>query len=178
MYRDSLELSRQLVDRLGRTPEALRDLSVSLDHVGRVAKAQGDWPSAAAAYGESLDLRRQLIDRIGGTPEALRDLSISLGNAGRVAQAQGHWVEAATAYRESLDLRRQLVERLGGTPEALADLAEILLRVAEIPAADPAALAEAASIASGLVARFPEVARYRDLVRQTRAMESVDAQVP
>jgi tetratricopeptide (TPR) repeat protein len=120
--RESLALRRQLVERLGGTPESLRDLSVSLDNVGGVAQAQGDWTEAESVYRESLALRRQLVERLGGTPESLRDLSVSLDNLGRVAQAQGDWTQAESVYRESLALRRQLVERLGGTPESLRDL--------------------------------------------------------
>ncbi|MBL8392455.1 MAG: tetratricopeptide repeat protein [Candidatus Accumulibacter sp.] len=122
VYRESLALRRQLVERLGGTPESLRDLSISLDNLGRVAQAQGDWTQAEAVYRESLALSRQLVERLGGTPESLRDLSVSLNNLGRVAQAQGDWTQAEAVYRESLALRRQLVERLGGTPESLRDL--------------------------------------------------------
>jgi tetratricopeptide (TPR) repeat protein len=64
-YRESLALSRQLVERLGGTPESLRDLSVALDKVGGVAQAQGDWAQAESAYRESLALSRQLVERLG-----------------------------------------------------------------------------------------------------------------
>ena len=37
----SLAARRQLLSRLGDTPEALRDLSVSLNNVGRIAEARG-----------------------------------------------------------------------------------------------------------------------------------------
>ncbi|WP_173804900.1 tetratricopeptide repeat protein, partial [Sphaerotilus uruguayifluvii] len=93
----------------------LRDVSISLDNVGQVAQAQGDWTGAESAYRESLGIRRELVKRLGGTPEALRDVSISLDNVGQVAQAQGDWTGAESAYRESLGIRRELVERLGGT---------------------------------------------------------------
>jgi tetratricopeptide (TPR) repeat protein len=165
VYRESLTLTRQLVERLGGTPEALRDLSVSLDNVGQVARAQGDWSQAESVYRESLALRRQLVERLGGTPEALRDLSVSLDNVGQVAQAQGDWSQAESVYRESLALARQLVERLGGTPEALDDLAASLINVASLPAGDAAARAEARGIYQQLAARIPDVARYTEQLR-------------
>ena len=62
----------------GSRPESLRDLSISLNHVGDVARAQGNGPQAEAVYRESLALSRQLVERLGGTPEALRDLSRGL----------------------------------------------------------------------------------------------------
>ena len=104
-YRESLALSRQLLERLGGTPEALRDLSVSLDNVGDVARAQGDWPQAEGAYRESLALRRQLLERLGGTPEALRDLAFSLQNLANLPQPDG------AAAAEALQIREALVER-------------------------------------------------------------------
>ena len=142
------------------TPSALRDLSISLDNVGRVARAQGDWPQAEAVYRESLDLRRQLVERLGGTPEALRDLSVSLDNVGRVARAQGDWSQAKAAYRESLGLRRQLVERLVGTPEALEDLASSLLNVAEVSPGNAAMRGEAIQLYETLARGFPGDPRY------------------
>ena len=78
VYRESLAIRRQLVERLGGTPEALRDVSVSLDNVGQVARAQGDWAQADKAYRESLEIRRQLVERLGGTPESLADLANAL----------------------------------------------------------------------------------------------------
>ena len=119
----------------GDDPAALRDLSVSLDSVGSVARAQGDWAQAEAAYRESLALSRQLVDRLGGTPEALRDLSVSLDRMGGVARAQGDWAQAGAAYRESLALGRQRVDRLGGTPEALRDLSVSLNSVGDVACA-------------------------------------------
>ena len=116
---ESLGVRRGLVDVLG-TPESRRDLSVSLDNVGRVAEARGDWGAAGRAYEESLGVRRGLVDVL-GTPESRRDLSVSLDNVGRVARARGDWGAAGRAYEESLDLARELADSLG-TPESLHDL--------------------------------------------------------
>ena len=131
-YQESLEIDRQLVERLGGTPEALRDVSVSLNNVGRVAQAQGDWAQADKVWRESLDIRRQLVERLGGTPEALRDVSVSLNNVGQVARAQGDWAQADMAYRECLAISRQLVERLGGTPDALRDVSVSLNNLGQL----------------------------------------------
>ena len=116
---ESLGVRRGLVDVLG-TPESRRDLSVSLDNVGRVARARGDWGAAGRAYEESLDLARGLVDVL-GTPESRRDLSVSLNNVGRVAEARGDWGAAAESYGELLEAARDLADSLG-TPESLRDL--------------------------------------------------------
>ena len=117
--RELERLARGLEELLG-TPEARRDLSVSLNNVGRVARARGEWGVAEAAYRESLEVRRGLEELL-GTPEARRDLSVSLNNVGRVARARGEWGVAEAAYRESLEVRREL-EHLLGTPQARQDV--------------------------------------------------------
>ena len=117
--RELERLARGLEELLG-TPEARRDLSVSLNNVGRVAEVRGEWGVAEAAYRESLGLARGLEELL-GTPEARRDLSVSLDNVGRVAEVRGEWGVAEAAYRESLEVRRGLEELLG-TPEARQDV--------------------------------------------------------
>lgn len=97
---------------------ATRNISIALDCIGKVARAQGNWAEAEVAYQESLSLCRQQIERVGATPETLHDLSVSLDNEGDVACSQGEWAQAGAVYRESLALRYQRIELLGGTPTA------------------------------------------------------------
>jgi tetratricopeptide (TPR) repeat protein len=59
-YRESLALRRQQRERLGNTPETVRDLSIALDNVGRVAEALGQRAEARAFYQEALILCRRL----------------------------------------------------------------------------------------------------------------------
>jgi len=117
--RERERLARGLEESLG-TPEARRELSFALDHVGRVAEVRGEWDAAEAAYRESLGLARGLEESL-GTPETRRDLSVSLNNVGQVAEARGDWDAAQTAYLESLELAREL-EDLLGTPQAQRDV--------------------------------------------------------
>ncbi len=116
-----VERHRQLADRL-KTPESLRDLSVSLNNVGRAAATRGDHDAAAEAYRESLDVRRQLADRL-KTPESLRDLWISLYlNAGNAA-TRGERGAALALLAEG----EALVEHLPGflRPEATGAFASL-----------------------------------------------------
>ena len=55
-----MRVSAVLQGRLLSTPEARRDLSSSLDHMGEVAQARGDWLEAGRLYGESLEISRAL----------------------------------------------------------------------------------------------------------------------
>ena len=127
--KESLGVRRGLVDVLG-TLESRRDLSVSLNNVGRVAQARGDWRAAGRAYEESLGIRRSLARSL-GTLGSRRDLSVSLDNVGRVARARGDWDAAEAAYGESLGIARKLADSLG-TPESLRDLIVSLGNLASV----------------------------------------------
>ena len=75
-------------------------MSISLNNVGRVALAQGDWAGAKQVCRESLAIRRELVERLGGTPGAQDDLAVALiHNAGLPnVPAQELLAEAATIY--------------------------------------------------------------------------------
>ena len=124
-----LGIRRSLADSLS-TSESRRDLSVSLDHVGRVAEARGDWGAAGRAYEESLGIRRSLADLL-STSESRRDLSVSLDHVGRVAEARGDWGAAGRAYEESLGIRRSLADLLS-TSESRRDLSMSLNNVGRV----------------------------------------------
>ncbi len=163
-------------------PEALRDLSVSLNNVGKTAQALGRFEEARAAFDESLAIRRQILQRVGETPEALRDLSVSLNNVGKTAQALGRFEDARAAFDESLAIRRQILQRVGETPEALRDLcvslsnlAAAALALGELARAR-AALEEGLEIGRRLAAAFPGLKDYNELQgffrRRLRALEA------
>ena len=59
-YAESLAVRRDLRQRLGETPEVLRDLSVSLDRVGDAARALGRLEEARNTYREAATLLRRL----------------------------------------------------------------------------------------------------------------------
>ncbi|MDS4027157.1 MAG: tetratricopeptide repeat protein, partial [Candidatus Contendobacter sp.] len=107
-YGESLGVMRVLRERLGDTPEVLRDLSVALDKVGDAARALGRLAEAERAYGESLAVMRVLRERLGDTPQVLRDLSVALDRVGDAASALGRLEEARNAYREEAALLRRL----------------------------------------------------------------------
>ncbi len=132
----ALSVAQQRRAALGDTPQALRDLSISLNKVGQVARDLGDLESSRAAYAESLELFRQLRAALGDTPQALRDLSVSLNKVGQVARDLGDLDASRAAYAESLELSRQLRAALGDTPAILEDLARTLGQMASLHRAE------------------------------------------
>ncbi len=99
LFGESLDIRRALATELD-TPEARRDVSVSLDNVANAARAKGDLAAAERLFGESLDIRRALATEL-DTPEARRDLAISFINLASLAEAQGDAVRARTALLEA-----------------------------------------------------------------------------
>ena len=89
-------------DRLG-TPEALRDLSVSLEKVGDTRTARGDLPAAEDAYTRSLDIAQRLADQL-GTPQALRDLAYALSRLAAIRDDEGLRIRATKAGAAADDL--------------------------------------------------------------------------
>jgi len=117
------------VEELG-TPGSRRDVSVSLDNIGDIAKSNGDLETALAHYEESLTIARALSEEL-GTPESRRDVSVSLDNIGDIAKSNGDLETALLHYEESLAIRRALVEELG-TPGSRRDVSLSLDRVGNI----------------------------------------------
>ncbi len=56
----ALALARRLAQSSGETPQALRDLSASLNNVGHVAQALSRWDEARAAYRDALAIAETL----------------------------------------------------------------------------------------------------------------------
>ncbi|MEC5214913.1 tetratricopeptide (TPR) repeat protein, partial [Polaromonas sp. CG_9.5] len=134
IYRESLEICRQLRQALGDSPQVLRDLSVSLDNVGDAQAQAGQGAEALVAYRESLEICRQLRQALGDSPQVLRDLSVSLNNVGEAQAQAGQGAEALVAYRESLEICRQLRHALGDSPQVLRDLSVSLDNVGKAQA--------------------------------------------
>jgi tetratricopeptide (TPR) repeat protein len=107
-YEEALSLSRQRRQSQGETPEALRDLSVSLDNVGDIRLARGELSAAAEAYEESLALSRQLREILGDIPQANQDLRYCLTQAAAARQALGNESGAQAAQDEADARARQL----------------------------------------------------------------------
>ena len=155
---EAVEIGRNLLSADDETPQALRDLSVSLNKVGDAHREAGELAAATSAHEESLGLCRRLLEAHGETPQALRDLSVSLDNVGDARLAAGELAAATSSYQESLGLRRRLLEAHGETPQALRDLSVSLDNVgdARLAAGESAAATSAYQESLGLRRRLLE----------------------
>jgi len=71
-----------------RNPQALRDVSISLDKTADVLLRQGDAEGALTRYEESLQICRQVHAIVGPLPEAKRDVFVSLTKIASVIRKQ------------------------------------------------------------------------------------------
>ncbi|MGB8960779.1 MAG: tetratricopeptide repeat protein [Pseudonocardiaceae bacterium] len=110
---------RRLADQLD-TPQAQRDLSISLNNVGDVARDLGDLDTAATHYQQALDINRRLAQQL-DTDQAHRDLGWALTQLGDVARDLGDPTIARIHHQQALDINRRLAEQLG-TARALRDV--------------------------------------------------------
>jgi tetratricopeptide (TPR) repeat protein len=129
LYRESLGIRRRLAEAL-KTPEAERDVSVSLDNVAGAARARGDLDEAEKLYRESLGIRRRLAEAL-KTPEAERDVSVSHAMLAMIAEARGQGKEACAEWQAAHASAIRLL-RLTNTPEARQMAAETAKNVERV----------------------------------------------
>ncbi len=120
-YKDAMQvalniekIARKLLKKNKETPESLRDLSVSLNNVGKTAVSQGDYGEGRVCFKESLEISRKILTRVGETPESLRDLSVSLDNVGNTAVSQGDYGEGQACFTEGLGIVKELARVFPG----------------------------------------------------------------
>jgi len=77
----------------------------SLNNLGNVARARGEYEEAEEYLQESLEIKREIGDRQGE--------ATSLNNLGIVARVQGEYDEAREYYQESLEIAREIGDRRG-----------------------------------------------------------------
>ena len=112
-YQSSLELFREVAREAGETPQALRDVAVSLERVGDAEAAERGPAAALPRYAESLAICRRVVERFGETPEALRDLATALQRTAAAQAADGKKEAGLADARETLRLLEGVGERWG-----------------------------------------------------------------
>ncbi|HCN30432.1 MAG TPA: ATP-binding protein, partial [Verrucomicrobiales bacterium] len=88
-----------------------RDLSISFNKLGDVARAQGDLAAAAGHYRSGLEIRQKLAAADPGNTGWQRDLSLSLYKLGQVVEKQERWAEALAWMEKSLAVDERLAAK-------------------------------------------------------------------
>ena len=106
--RQAVALIRETVGAYGKTPERLRDLSVSKDRLGNIAKALGRLDEAQTAYAEQISIARELLDAYGDSVPALEVMASGEKGLGEVMQQGGAGLAAQPHLRSALDIYQRL----------------------------------------------------------------------
>ena len=135
--RQSIQSTQTHLENQGRTPERLRDLSISRNKLGDIAQALGRLDEAQSAFAEGEKLSRELIDGYGKTPERLRDLSISMEKLGSIAIALGRLNEAQSAFETQVTVAQDLLRTYGDSVGGLEVWAYAQMRLGQLMLGGP-----------------------------------------
>ena len=104
-FEESLEITRALRAANPDRVEYARDLSVTLSHLGLIARQQGDFSRAEKLLNEVLSLRV-----IGNAPEALEALDRieTLMSLGDICRDRGDWLGATARYEEAVEIGKDI----------------------------------------------------------------------
>ena len=147
------------------TNRTKRNLSVSYNNLGDIAKAQGKLDAAKVFYEKGLAIR-EAIARESGTVEARRDLSVSYCSLGNIAKAQGKLDAAKAFYEKGLAIDKALA-RESGTVEARRDLSISYNKLGNIAEAQRKLDAAKAFYEKGLATR-------KAIARESGTVEAYD----
>ncbi len=104
-----LSVLRRLVAAEPARTDLMRELSVSLNNLGNLARSTGRSDDARTFFEESLALKRHLVATEPDDTDLLRGLSVALNSLGGLARAAGRSNEARAYVEESLAIMRRLV---------------------------------------------------------------------
>ena len=106
---ESLVLRRRLRDAYGETPQALRDLSIILERLGRVRREAGNFDAAAADYEEALALRRIAVTKHDQPRrQALQELVATVRTLEDIAEHNGDHVARGLFEQERQAAEKRL----------------------------------------------------------------------
>jgi hypothetical protein len=74
-YRESRDVFKRIVERFGESPEALRDVAVSLQRTGLTQAMLGDKAAGLADAREALRLFEEIGRRYGMIPQIVQDIA-------------------------------------------------------------------------------------------------------
>ncbi len=122
LFRESLQIDRELLAKLPGNAQAARDVSISLIKCGNVCVQSERWEEAETLFRESLQITRDLLAESPTNAQAARNVSVSLIKCGNVCVHSERWDEAETLFRESLQITRKLLAESPSNAQAARDV--------------------------------------------------------
>jgi tetratricopeptide (TPR) repeat protein len=137
-HRRYLQLAGLLASRAEAEPDRAdfqRDLSISYNRLGDLARAMGLGEDAVRLFTQALDIARRLAEAEPGRVDFQRDLSLSYNKLGDLAVAMGRAEEAVRFFSDALDTTHRVAETEPDRAELQRDLSVSYERLGDLAVA-------------------------------------------
>ena len=118
----ALRIAEKFAEKFPEDPQMQRDLSVSYERLGDIAKARNDYSAAERYYAKALEIRERLAEKYPDDPNLQRDLSFSYNKLGDIAKARNNYNAAEGYYAKALEIGERLAEKYPEDPNLQRDL--------------------------------------------------------
>ena len=118
----ALEIAEEFAENFPDDPNLQRDLSVSYNKLGDIAKALNDYTAAEGYYAKALEIGERLAEKYPEDPNLQRDLSVSYERLGGIAEALNDYKAAQGYYAKALGISERLAEKYPDEPGMQRDL--------------------------------------------------------
>ena len=112
----ALRIAEKFAKKYPDNPQMQRDLSVSYERLGDIAKARNDYRAAEGYYAKALEISERLAEKY---PE---DLSFSYEKLGDIAKARNDYKAAEGYYAKALEISERLAEKYPDDPNLQRNL--------------------------------------------------------
>ena len=112
----ALRIAEKFAKKYPDDPKMQRDLSVSYNNLGDIAKARNDYKAAEGYYAKALEIREKLAEKYPDDPNLQRDLSVSYERLGYIAAARNVYNAAGWYYAKALEISGRLAEKYPDAP--------------------------------------------------------------
>ena len=105
-----------------------RELSVSYNNLGGIARARNDYTAAEGYYAKALEIGKRLAEKHPDDSKMQRELSISYEGLADIVEALNDYKSAEGYYSKTLEIREKLAEKYPEVPMLKDDLALFLFK--------------------------------------------------
>ena len=118
----ALEIAEKFAKKYPDNAQMQRDLSVSYEKLGNIAKARYDYRAAEGYYAKVLEISERLAEKYPEDPQMQRNLSVSYNKLGGIAEARNDYNAAEGYHAKALEIGERLAEKYPDDPKMQRDL--------------------------------------------------------
>ena len=158
----ALEIAEKFAKKYPDNAQMQRDLGVSYEKLGNIAKARYDYRAAEGYYAKALEISERLAEKYPEDPYLQCDLSVSCNRLGGIAEARNDYKAAERYYAKTLEISERLAEKYPDEPNLQRDLSFLYNDLGDIAKARndynaaEGYYAKALEISERLAEKYPE----------------------